>query len=156
MIRKSPKWGNSLLVVADVCRINLFYMPPCSSWVTRDMVGDRLKPLWPYFKRSDDIWRLRRGDPIAVRSCWNGMTVFDAKWFLPANLAHIDSVKPPVKPPIRFRTHPNCNVSECLLFSYDIHTSSTHSPLIFVNPRAVASESSLLLLLLCAPPRDIN
>ncbi|KAJ1018798.1 hypothetical protein NDA16_004603 [Ustilago loliicola] len=41
--------------------------------------------------------------------------------------------------PIRFRTHPECLMSECLLPSYDIHIRSKQRPLIFVNPKAVAT-----------------
>ncbi len=125
------------------------------SWVMRDVEGDRPTPLWPYFKREKDVNSLRRGDTIPVNSCWNGMTIFDAKWFLPSNDSATGT--PGVDDgPIRFRTHPECNVSECLLPSYDIHVRSKSRPLIFVNPRAVASkcprpfpESCVLSLTVC-------
>lgn len=126
-----------------------YYPPPlylgrdalCSSWVMHDVEGNRPTPLWPYFKREEDIASLRRGDAIAVNSCWNGMTVFDAKWFLPTTRRNNDTARPGIDDgPIRFRTHPECNVSECRLTSYDIHIRSKQRPLIFVNPKAVASK----------------
>lgn len=116
--------------------------PSCFSWVMRDLEGTRPTPLWPYFKREQDISSLRKGDIIPVNSCWNGMTAFDAKWFLPnSNHGTNSTQKPGVDDgPIRFRAHPQCLVSECLLTSYDIHVRSKQHPTIFVNPKAVASK----------------
>lgn len=110
----------------------------------RDIEGNRPTPLWPYFKREQDVATLRKGDPIPVNSCWNGVTVFDAKWFLPTSPEDRNATATPGVDdgPIRFRTHPECNVSECLLPSYDIHVRSKQRPLIFVNPKAVASKCS--------------
>lgn len=137
----------------------------------RDVDGLRPTPLWPYFKRGQDVASLRRGEPIPVNSCWNGITVFDAKWFLPnpktdSNLTTSPSLD---DSPVRFRTHSECLVSECLLPSYDIHLRSKQRPLIFVNPRAVASKystvgalppfgflwSDAILYLTCPQPIDI-
>lgn len=68
------------------------------------------------------------------------MTVFDTKWFLPTSGDGKNSTSAGVDDgPIRFRTHPLCLVSECLLTSYDIHVRSKQRPLIFVNPKAVAT-----------------
>lgn len=107
----------------------------------RDVQRNRPTPLWPYFKLEQDIASLRRGDVIPVNSCWNGITIFDAKWFLPTGK---DGNNPSTNAgvddgPIRFRTHPQCLASECLLPSYDIHVRSRRRPLIFVNPKAVAT-----------------
>lgn len=126
----------------QVCALDYFPLGFYDTWVMRDVDGLRPTPLWPYFKAEQDVDSLRRGDPIRVNGCWNGVTVFDAKWFLPTNDSASNSTeKPGVDDgPIRFRTHPECNVSECLLPSYDIHIRSKQPPLIFVNPRAVASE----------------
>lgn len=124
------------------------------SWVMRDVDGFRPTPLWPYFKREQDVASLRRGEPIPVNSCWNGITIFDAKWFLPTlqTDANATPIPGPDGGPLRFRTHPECLVSECLLPSYDIHIRSKEQPLIFVNPRAVASE--FLAYCSCFPPRS--
>ncbi|ETS59894.1 hypothetical protein PaG_05864 [Moesziomyces aphidis] len=122
----------------QVCALDYLPLGFYDTWVMRDVEGDRPTPLWPYFKREKDVNSLRRGDTIPVNSCWNGMTIFDAKWFLPSNDSATGT--PGVDDgPIRFRTHPECNVSECLLPSYDIHVRSKSRPLIFVNPRAVAT-----------------
>lgn len=122
----------------QVCALDYLPLGFYDTWVMRDVDALRPTPLWPYFKRQQDIDSLRRGDVIPVNSCWNGMTVFDAKWFLPDtnNSTHTPGID---DGPIRFRTHPDCLVSECLLPSYDIHVRSKQRPLIFVNPRAVAT-----------------
>lgn len=125
----------------QACALDYVPLGFYDTWVMRDLDGIRPTPLWPYFKREEDVNSLRNGDLIPVKSCWNGMTVFDAKWFLPntdkdANSTEKSGVD---DGPIRFRTHPECNISECLLPSYDIHVRSKRRPLIFVNPRAVAT-----------------
>ncbi|TKY85307.1 hypothetical protein EX895_005469 [Sporisorium graminicola] len=126
----------------QVCALDYFPLGFYDTWVMRDVQGERPTPLWPYFKQEADIDALRKGDIIPVNACWNGMTIFDAKWFLPTNVdgARNASAQPGVDDgPIRFRTHPQCLASECMLPSYDIHVRSKQRPLIFVNPRAVAT-----------------
>ncbi|SPC64117.1 related to CAP59 (required for capsule formation) [Ustilago sp. UG-2017b] len=125
----------------QVCALDYLPLGFYDTWVMRDVDGFRPTPLWPYFKREQDIASLRRGEPILVNSCWNGITIFDAKWFLPTlqTDANATPIPGPDGGPLRFRTHPECLVSECLLPSYDIHIRSKERPLIFVNPRAVAT-----------------
>ncbi|SPO26587.1 related to CAP59 (required for capsule formation) [Ustilago trichophora] len=125
----------------QVCALDYLPLGFYDTWVMRDVEGNRPTPLWPYFKREQDISSLRKGDAIPVNSCWNGMTAFDAKWFLPASEDDDNAITTPGVDdgPIRFRTHPECLVSECLLPSYDIHVRSKQRPLIFVNPKAVAT-----------------
>ncbi|CBQ73793.1 related to CAP59 (required for capsule formation) [Sporisorium reilianum SRZ2] len=126
----------------QVCALDYLPLGFYDTWVMRDVQSERPTPLWPYFKLESDIAALRKGDIIPVNSCWNGMTVFDAKWFLPTGVdgSRNTSAHPGVDDgPIRFRTHPECLASECLLPSYDIHVRSKQRPLIFVNPKAVAT-----------------
>lgn len=125
----------------QVCALDYLPLGFYDTWVMRDVQGYRPTPLWPYFKLEQDISSLRKGEVIPVNSCWNGMTIFDAKWFLPTSK---DAKDPSPSSgvddgPIRFRTHPQCLASECMLPSYDIHVRSKQRPLIFVNPKAVAT-----------------
>uniref|UniRef100_V5EJG4 CAP59 (Required for capsule formation) n=2 Tax=Kalmanozyma brasiliensis (strain GHG001) TaxID=1365824 RepID=V5EJG4_KALBG len=121
----------------QVCGLDYLPLGFYDTWVMRDVEGNRQTPLWPYFHLESDIARLRKGELIPVNACWNGMTIFDAKWFLPTSNS---TAQPGVDDgPIRFRTHPECLASECLLPSYDIHVRSKQRPQIFVNPRVVAT-----------------
>ncbi|EPQ31741.1 uncharacterized protein PFL1_01073 [Pseudozyma flocculosa PF-1] len=147
----------------QACGLDFIPLGFYDTWVTRDAEGTRLKPLWPYFERPADIDSLRAGQPIPVRSCWNGMTAFRADLFVPqsnATQAGTAAVAAKATPeqqpntttsptsPLRFHTFPKCVVSECLLASYDIHLRTAPTPArIFVNPRAIATydwPSSLL------------
>jgi hypothetical protein len=52
--------------------------------VIRDSCGERTKEIWPYFSfDSVAVESLRREEPVEVATCWNGVAVFDADWFLP-------------------------------------------------------------------------
>ena len=123
----------------QVCALDYLPLGFYDTWVMRDVQGNRPTPLWPYFKLDQDVAALRKGEIIPVNSCWNGMTIFDAKWFLPSSSKDPSSDLGIDDGPIRFRTHPQCLASECMLPSYDIHVRSKQRPLIFVNPRAVAT-----------------
>lgn len=101
------------------------------TWVTRDAQAQTLKRQWPYFKQPHDIDAMRQGTPFVVNSCWNGMSAFDAKWFVPPKSQSAQ----PAQPPIQFRSSSTCLSSECQLVSYDIHRA-THPkrPNILINP----------------------
>ncbi|KAJ7703928.1 capsular associated protein [Mycena rosella] len=102
------------------------------TWVIRDSCGQRTKEIWPYFSfDSAAVASLRRDAPVAVATCWNGVAVFDARWFLPPT-PH--STLPPGRP-LAFRADTPCAESECFLISYDMHLRTAPArPRIFVNP----------------------
>ncbi len=116
----------------------------------RDEEAIGAKPLWPYFQRQKDISRLRNGDLIPVNSCWNGMTVFDAKWFVSRrdSLAMIEGDRQDTQDAIEGQQMGSNSVShsssmQCVRVSphqLDIHLRSTQRPLIFINPKSVASK----------------
>lgn len=126
-------------------------------WVTRDINVVRPRTLWPYFQRREDQISVSKGEKVLVNACWNGLTVFDARWFeTPSNITEtlLDSSRPAIerlnrtetlpdgdvtaKLPLRFRTSQLCHASECLLTSLDMHRlSSPIRPLIYVNPRVI-------------------
>lgn len=141
--------------------------PPYTSisWVVRDACGRTAKEIWPYFSSdSRAVKSLRKGEPIEVASCWNGVAVFDATWFLagslpskPAaySLCHFSSFLlewdrsnptptgdylPPL--PLRFRGSTECTSSECYLIAIDMHFWNTpHRPKIYVNPQVNVGKS---------------
>ncbi|KAJ7493591.1 capsular associated protein [Mycena latifolia] len=103
------------------------------TWVIRDSCGERTKEIWPYFS-SDPVAveSLRREEPVEVATCWNGVAVFDANWFLPP------TAQPTVPSgnPLKFRADTPCAESECFLISYDMHLrTAPNRPRIFVNPQ---------------------
>ncbi|KAJ7896972.1 capsular associated protein [Mycena leptocephala] len=103
------------------------------TWVIRDSCGERTKEIWPYFSfDSVAVESLRREVPVEVATCWNGVAVFDANWFLPPTT-------PPTVPagsPLKFRGDTPCPESECFLISYDMHLrTAPKRPRIFVNPQ---------------------
>ena len=110
----------------QVCAFDYFKIGLYDTWVTRDSCGRRVKPVWPHFQDHHSIKLLREGKPIPVTSCWNGITSFDARWFVDRNNSENDI--------IRFRTLEECVTSECLLSSYDLHLKSKTSPEIYMNP----------------------
>lgn len=146
----------------QVCAIDTFSLGFYDTWVTRDVDQDRLKPMWPYFKRADDVDSVRVGSPVLVNSCWNGLTIFDAAWFMaPQDTSTAASKSKSSLPslglseagvakakewnvslPLEFRSvQPGaCIASECLLSSFDQHLLSyPHRPSIYVHPRVVVS-----------------
>ncbi|KAJ7810286.1 capsular associated protein, partial [Mycena olivaceomarginata] len=98
------------------------------TWVIRDACGQRTKELWPYFSLSSDpaaVASLRRGAPVEVATCWNGVAAFGAGWFAPEHA-----------PPLAFRADTPCPESECFLIGYDMHLrSAPRRPRVYVNPR---------------------
>lgn len=138
------------------------YMPLglYDTWVTRDVYGDRAKPLWPYFAAGSDVDALIDRRPVLVNSCWNGAVAFDARWFTddsPPRTSPIlqhPSAKERQRPtspsarrsdtavrlPLRFRSSSLCLSSECLLTSLDIHRAlQPVRPVILMNPNVVTA-----------------
>ncbi|KAK7055575.1 capsular associated protein [Favolaschia claudopus] len=102
------------------------------TWVIRDSCGQRTKEIWPYFSDPVAIDTLRREEPIEVATCWNGVAVFDANWFLPPTTPR--SVPP--GPLLAFRADTPCAESECFTISYDMHVrTAPKRPRIYVNPQ---------------------
>lgn len=134
----------------QVCAIDTFALGFYDTWVTRDIVGDRLKPLWPYFQRAEDAELVRQRKPVLVNSCWNGITAFDGNWFMASGKQRLHLTQTGearaslwnVSMPIKFRAVPDeqCVSSECLLSSFDQHLlSHPLRPTIFVNPEIIVS-----------------
>ncbi|KAJ7092382.1 capsular associated protein [Mycena belliarum] len=116
------------------------------TWVIRDSCGQRTKEIWPYFSfDSVAVDRLRREEPVEVATCWNGVAVFDANWFLPPSndIPTVRPATPPTVPPgtpLTFRADTPCAESECFLISYDMHRRTAPlRPRIFVNPQVTVA-----------------
>lgn len=114
-------------------------------WVVRDSNIERLKPVWPHFKSSEDIQQLRRGQPIRVKSCWNGIAAFNADLLLDGRPKPFTNSSAPssVSWPLRFRRSGECLTSECLSINYDMHLllANTRLPEIYINPTVQVGES---------------
>nr|XP_019048948.1 hypothetical protein I302_02728 [Kwoniella bestiolae CBS 10118]OCF27878.1 hypothetical protein I302_02728 [Kwoniella bestiolae CBS 10118] len=148
----------------QVCAMDFGSSGLYDTWVARDVCGTPLRPFWPYVKDGESIERIRKGEPIRVSACWNGVTVLNARPFLfhdsgdldgsiPAvgglekrgwrmidNSSYPHSVSSPVlihQNPIEFRTSniSQCDHSECFLISYDLHRYYPDRPVkIYMNP----------------------
>ena len=133
-------------------------------FATRDFEGYTLGiPFFPWFTDAGletsrrDVFEQR--DAVRVRSCWGGMTAFEAKWF--RHLSSDRSVAGPFNDtndagidvsPLRFRYEkdPFWDASECCLIHADLaylhrgHDATT-KPGIFMNPYVrVAYDSNTL------------
>lgn len=95
---------------------------------TRDFEGRELGlPFYPWFAKGstslDDVYAQR--DAVRVRSCWGGITAFDAKYFQVNSTAELGSkARPPAAKtlPIRFRYDEEMylDASECCLIHADV------------------------------------
>ncbi|EMR80875.1 putative polysaccharide export protein [Botrytis cinerea BcDW1] len=90
-----------LLRTTDVITLlatnNNFYAAACAldfsypsqyydTFALRDSSGRKTASLsWPYFYASQSLNALRRNDPVPVKSCWNGMVVFDGEPWYPSS-----------------------------------------------------------------------
>ncbi|KAK0556869.1 hypothetical protein OC846_000896 [Tilletia horrida] len=70
----------------QVCAFDYISLGIYDTWVTRDTLSQRVKPMWPHYQELADVQRLREGVPIEVNACWNGITAFDAKWYMDSNM----------------------------------------------------------------------
>ncbi|KAH7115138.1 cryptococcal mannosyltransferase 1-domain-containing protein, partial [Dendryphion nanum] len=110
-------------------------------FATRDLDGNRMGvPFFPWFTSAGSStsrrYTLANSDAIPVRSCWGGMTAFEAKWF-----QSIDRTNDRQIPPIRFRSENDTfwDSSECCLVHADLAYRRTGQgmPLdsgIYMNP----------------------
>lgn len=125
-------------------------------FASRDMDGYNMGiPFYPWFTSAgtatsrNDV--LSGKDAVRVRSCWGGMTAFEAKWFQDqtpfADGSHAKSDNVPQKspnpnlPPLRFRSTPDTfwDASECCLINADLQYRRTGQGMpedsgIYVNP----------------------
>lgn len=137
--------------VMDFCWLGFY-----DTWVMRDADGNTTRPFWPYFKAEEDQRRVHRGQPVPVDACWNGITAFDARWYLnstvPSTFSNTslhsaastlptppysinDEVDDAATLPLSFRGSKRCFSSESLLSSLDMHRiAHPKRPRIYVNP----------------------
>ena len=123
------------------------------TWATRDFEGYSMGiPFFPWFTDVGDAASRRdvlgQKDAVRVRSCWGGMTAFEAKWFedkipkstLPDNVDNGNDAILNISP-LRFRREedPFWEASECCLIHADLTflrngRNITTDPGIFMNP----------------------
>ncbi|MCJ1397146.1 hypothetical protein MMC11_000338 [Xylographa trunciseda] len=131
------------------------------TYATRDLEGYSLGiPFFPWFTDTGDAASRRdvlsQKDAVRVRSCWGGMTAFEARWFqdlipktmFPNNSNHGSFNISPLR--FRHEEDPFWEASECCLIHADLyflrhgHSITTDSG-IFMNPYVrVAYDSSTL------------
>lgn len=100
----------------------LFYDP----FATRDIQGNpTLSKIYPYFLTPDSLDAIYSHSPISVQSCWNSLTIFDAKPFYNS-------------PPLSFPAIPDTLAakhiegSECCLIHFDNELSASKG--VWLNP----------------------
>ncbi len=113
---------------AAVCSLD-FSKPPryYDTFALRDFEGhEAVMSTWPYFRSYTSRAALKRGDPVPMSSCWNGMTIMRTQPFY--DKQH----------PLRFRGLPDSlaaahlEASECCLIHQDNPLSLKRG--VFVNP----------------------
>ncbi|TFK23846.1 hypothetical protein FA15DRAFT_620269 [Coprinopsis marcescibilis] len=119
------------------CAIDFDGIGLYDTWVLRDACGRKVREVWPYFSLDPKaVENLRKGEPIEVAACWNGVAIFDASWFLPEPSSNVS--------PLKFRHDDECTSSECYLTSLDMHIrTKPHRPKIYVNPQVKVAYNSL-------------
>jgi hypothetical protein len=120
-------------------------------FATRDLEGNSMGiPFYPWFtnagpgdSRADTI---AQKDAVRVRSCWGGMTAFEARWFqtaspIPTPSPSSSDAAPTTSSPLRFRFEHDIfwDSSECCLINADLsHLRSglnvSHDAGIYMNP----------------------
>jgi hypothetical protein len=118
-------------------------------FATRDLDGYNMGiPFYPWFTDAgsstsrNDV--LANSDAVRVRSCWGGMTAFEAKWFQDQQLLHGGSSQAPANAdltPLRFRAEEATfwEASECCLINADLQYRRTGEGMpadsgIYMNP----------------------
>ena len=143
----------------QACAVDYVKLGIYDTWVVRDANARAPRPLYPFFYSWRDQAIVFRRGSVPVNSCWNGITAFDARWFLPATNStsstppkntssdtpaisrlsfpipsYDDSSDGPAQLPLRFCTSNICYESECLLSSLDMHRIARPlRPRIFLN-----------------------
>ena len=111
-----------------VCALD-FYYQFYDVLVTRDITGYWFSGYYPYTRHTESLQNLTKGLPIKVKSCWNGIVVFDAE---PIQQDKVE---------FRGRNYDNstceCVQSECLLFCFDFLSLGKDS--IWINPNVKVS-----------------
>ena len=143
----------------QACAMDFCWLGFYDTWVMRDADGKTMRPFWPYFRATQDQAAVRARLPVPVNACWNGITAFDARWFMNATtnaslptltaamalpphrpLLHQDALDRAATVPLSFRSSSTCFASESLLSSLDMHRISwPHRPRIYVNPDLVVA-----------------
>lgn len=140
----------------QVCGLDYFWLGFYDTWVLRDTQGNTVRPLFPYFRTKEDRDDVQAQRPFPVNACWNGLTVFDARWFTngprtpvsangtdgpviatlpPPPLEHNDGYDTAATLPLQFRPCAQCFASESLLTSLDMHRlAHPKRPRIYVHP----------------------
>ena len=127
-----PNYGAACAV--DFINAFKFY----DRFATRDMDGYNMGiPFYPWFTSAgtatsrNDV--LSGTDAVRVRSCWGGMTAFEAKWFQDQapfeteNTTSLSTMPKSVFPPLRFRYEEDVfwESSECCLVNGDLQYRRT-------------------------------
>ena len=123
------------------------------TFATRDFEGyDMGIPIFPWFTNAGEAGSrqdvLGQKDAVRVRSCWGGMTAFEAKWF--QDVSPVNTLRDIVDKgnheildfsPLRFRYHEELfwEASECCLIHADLSflrhgRNATTESGIFMNP----------------------
>lgn len=112
---------------AAACSLD-FSKPPLyyDTFALRDISGAKaVTQIWPYFLAAESRNAIMSNSPVPVKSCWNGLVVFQADPFYEV-------------PPIRFRGIPDSlaihhlEASECCLIHVDNRLSATQG--VWLNP----------------------
>ena len=98
-----------------------FFFEFYDTWVARDAAGAPLSGNFPYFAGAEDAMRVRTGQPVRARSCWNGAAVMDAAPFLDGRVA--------------FRALPD--TSECTVVCEDLAAAGFGR--VVINPGVVVA-----------------
>lgn len=143
----------------QACAMDFCWLGFYDTWVMRDADGKTVRPFWPYFRATQDQEAVRARLPVPVNACWNGITAFDARWFMNTTtnasfptltaamalppqrpLRHQDDLDVDATVPLSFRGSSTCFASESLISSLDMHRIAwPHRPRIYVNTDLVVT-----------------
>jgi hypothetical protein len=114
------------------------------TFATRDSEGYRMGVIFfPWFSPGGEAKSRQQvldgTDAVQVKSCWGGITAFDAKYFQPSDTIYetAGSEGPlNITNPVRFRAENDIywDASECCLIHADIQSTDPHNTGIYMNP----------------------
>ncbi|KAK9366549.1 cryptococcal mannosyltransferase 1-domain-containing protein [Lipomyces kononenkoae] len=142
----------STMPVVMACAMDMQTATLYDQWADRDICGNSLNGMYPFFSAANDRKAVRQGGLVDVGTCWNGLVVMNAGPFLspPRTYRHHTddndaNDKNRLVSPLRFPSPPSkCIISECTLLPIELLNSYLQTSGGHVRPRIVMDTSVIV------------
>ncbi|KAK9234552.1 cryptococcal mannosyltransferase 1-domain-containing protein [Lipomyces kononenkoae] len=159
-VQNNDNGTGSIMPVVMACGMDMQTATLYDQWADRDICGNGINGMYPFFSRPKDRKTVRKATLVDVGTCWNGLVVMNADPFLSpprtydyrrqdagdddADDTHI-AVTTKLVSPLRFPTPPKCTISECtslplaLLNSYLLTSGGRVRPRIVMDTSVIVA-----------------